>query len=362
MKKNYFLSLVVSLLVAVTASAADNLVGIYKLSNLTAEQKDALGTIDAEAAIRILPGDADADYYVSGIAGYGCKFPATYDEAAGTLTAVDQSPYGAMAMVLYFGDTDVVVANMKEDLADDTLPSIIFNVKDNGATLEIADEILITGMFTQEVYGDYIPGITLTKDETPIVNVSDIVGNYIFTGTGIKDFWTSTIEELEYTMSIEQVENNSLIINGFMDVDGIQATYIPEVGMILIDTQDIGEVSIGDIYFTVSDGELELITPATAGPKNDMPYVSISDGKAVKESSDDDTNGIENTIASSAATISVSNGAIYVNSAEPVAVQVFNAAGVQVYSDTVANSAITLPHGVYFVKVAGNAKAVSVAL
>ena len=61
MKKNYFLTLLVTLFMAVTASATDNLVGIYKLSNLTAEQTEALGAVPADAAIRIMPGDEQAD-------------------------------------------------------------------------------------------------------------------------------------------------------------------------------------------------------------------------------------------------------------------------------------------------------------
>lgn len=353
MKKNYFLSLVVSLLVAVTANAADNLVGIYKLSNLTPDQKDALGTIDADAAIRILPGDADAEYYVSGIAGYGCKFPATYDEATSTLTATDQSMYGQAFgwLILYASDMGLVYV-------DDE--SLVLTVKDNG-TLEISSEVIIANMYDPDDTGMYIPGIILAKDETPTISVSNIIGDYTFTGT---DLYAEEYVA-EYSMSIKQVEGNSLTINGFMGVDGIQATYIPEVSMIHIATQIANEITItqnlGDIYFVVYEDKLELITPAVAEMEVNgwpMPIASVVEGKAVKE----DTDGIENTVAASAATISVSNGAIYVNSAEPVAVQVFNAAGVQVYSDTVANSAITLPHGVYFVKVAGNAKAVSVAL
>ena len=345
MKKNYFLTLVVTLLMAVTASAADSLVGIYKLSNLTDEQKSELGSINADAAFRILPGDANADYYVSGVAGYGCKFPAIYNEAAGTLTAIEPSEYAMFElMILYFSDMEQIVV-------DGT--SIVFNVKSDG-TLELAKEIIVT-QFMGDIYGQYIPGIALEKNETPVMPTSDVVGDYTFTGTGVKDFWNYTTEEINYSVSIVQAEGNALTINGFMDVDGIQATYIPEVGMILIATQDIGEVSVGDIYFTVSGGELELISPATAGPKNDMPYVSITKGKAVKES----TNAIESMTA--AATVYVRNGAIYVNSAEPVTVQVYNAAGVQVYADAAVNGPITLPRGIYFVKV-GNAKAVSVAL
>ena len=352
MKKNYFLTLVVTLLMAVTASAADSLVGIYKLSNLTDEQTEALGSINADAAIRILPGDAAADYYVSGIAGYGCKLAATYDATAGTLTVVDQGPYGKMAMVLYFGDLNVVAV-------DDT--SVTFNVKTDG-TLEIASDFFVTGMFTGEVYGEYIPGVTLTKEETPTISVSDVVGNYTFTGIRITDFSSFATEEVNYAMSIKQASDNALTISGFMGIDGIQATYLPEVEMIQIVNQEIGEIvvgqSYGDIFFTVANGGLELISPAMVAPLDEIqPLVSIAEGKAVKEN----TNAIEGTQVVSAATIYVRNGAIYVNCAEPAAVEVYNAAGVQVYADAAVNGPITLPRGIYFVKV-GNAKAVSVAL
>ena len=352
MKKNYFLTLVITLLMAVTASAADSLVGIYKLSNLTDEQKSELGSINADAAFRILPGDADADYYVSGVAGYGCKFPATYDEAAGTLTAIDPSPYGTAFNIMLLYASDIGIVNI-----DDT--SVTFNVKDNGV-LEIASEIIVVNLYTGEVYGTYIPEITLSKDETPAIPISDVTGKYIFTGTNIY----AVDEKAEYSMSIERGEDSALTINGFMDIDGIQAVYIPETSMIQIVTQQIGDVTIaqmmGDIYFTVSKGELQLITPAVAEIEvngSPMPLASLTEGKAVKDGSDIDA--IEATTAASTANVHVRNGAIYVDGA--ASVQVYNAAGVQVYADAAVNGSITLPRGIYFVKV-GNAKAVSVAL
>ena len=171
---------------------------------------------------------------------------------------------------------------------------------------------------------------------------------------------TFETEEVNYAMSIKQASDNALTISGFMGIDGIQATYLPEVEMIQIVNQEIGEIvvgqSYGDIFFTVANGGLELISPAMVAPLDEIqPLVSIAEGKAVKES----TNAIESMTA--AATVYVRNGAIYVNSAEPVTVQVYNAAGVQVYADAAVNGPITLPRGIYFVKV-GNAKAVSVAL
>ena len=352
MKKNYFLTLVVTLLMAVTASAADNLAGIYKLTNLTGEQTEALGTVSADAAIRILPGDEAADYYLSGIAGYGCKFAATYDATAGTLTAVDQSPYGEAfgIMLLHFSD-------MGLKYVDAT--SIEFKVKDDG-TMELNSEIIVADLYSEEVYGTYVPGIALAKDETPAIPAADIAGYYTFTGNGI-NYATYEDETVEYTMSIEQADGNTLTINGFMGIDGIQATYIPEVGMIEIASQEVGETIVmqnnGDIYFVVSGNELELTTPATALAANGMPIAAVIEGKAVKGSS----TGIGE-VAPQTISVYVRNGAIYVNSAEPVAVQVYNAAGVQVYADNAVNGPITLPRGIYFVKVAGNTKAVSVAL
>ena len=353
MKKTHLLTLAVALLMAATATAATELAGIYRLSNLTTEQKEALGTISADAAIRILPGDDAADYYLSGVAGYGCKFATTYDAAAGTLKAVDQGPYGFMTMILYFGDLNVVVV-------DET--SIVFNVKADG-TLELASEALVTGMFTDEIYGDYIPGMTFTKAETPAITASDIAGKYTFTATSVVNFATMDSEEITTSIEIKQTEGNTLSIDGFMGVDGIQATYIPEVAMLQIATQEIDDKVVsqtyGDIFFTVSAGELELISPAMLAPKDAVePLVSYANGKGVKEITD----AIERTTTAKAAkTVAVRNGAIHIDSAEPVSVEVYNAAGVRVYADTVSGT-IALPRGIYFVKAGKDAKAVAVAL
>ena len=353
MKKNYFLTLVATLFVAATASAADNLVGIYKLTDLTAEQTEALGSLSPDAAIRIMPGDGEADYYVSGIAGYGCQFAATYDEAAGTLKAVDNSPYGEAFGIMLLSLSDIGAIYV-----DGT--SIDFKVQTNG-TLELGSEIIVVDMYTSEIYGTYIPGISLVKDTTPAIPVSEVVGIYTFTGIGI-DYSIYDIENVKYSMSIEQVDGNALTINGFMGVDGISATYIPEAGMIAINAQQIGEIEVmqnnGNILFTVSTGELELISPAVAAGIDGMPVASVIEGKAVKG----DADAIENVTIAPSTSISASNGTLYINSAEPVAVQVYNAAGVKVYSNDATSGAVALPKGIYLVKVAGNAKAVSVAL
>ena len=350
MKKNYFLTLVVTLLMAVTASAADSLVGIYKLSNLTDEQTEALGSINADAAIRILPGDDQADYYISSFAGYGCNLPATYDAEKGTLTATANPVlFPSMILLLYSYTGAVAVDN-------ETITLSVAN-----ESLSIAEELIILDAMKEDVIGTYIPGMTFEKQNAPALTATDLVGSYTFTAENVNLIWGGE-ETAEFSLIVSQKSGNQLSIAGLIDNASVSAIYYPEVGMISIPVQEVGDYIIaqmasefGDVRFIVSnDGEWSLITPLQAAAE--MPLFYLTNGTATKTG----TNGIEKTIEKTAA-ISVANGAIYVNSAGPVAVQVYNAAGVHVYADAAVNGPITLPRGIYFVKV-GSAKAVSVAL
>ena len=168
-------------------------------------------------------------------------------------------------------------------------------------------------------------------------------------------------------VSLSQTTDNQLNIAGLIEGHTISAIYHPEVSMVSIPVQTVGDYTVaqmsaefGDIRFSVSDnGEWTLITPMQAATDNpyDLPLFYYTGATATL-----DPVAIAKPAAVSSASISVVNGAICVNSAEPVAVQVYNAAGVQVYANDAASGAIALPKGIYFVKVAGSDKAVSVAL
>ena len=351
MKKNYLLTLVVALLMAVTASAANELAGIYKLSNLTDEQKEALGTISPDAAIRILPGDDAADYYIASFADYGCNIPANYD--AGILTMVADKSFN-MFLLRYSYETMIVVQN----------ETIKFSVSDN--TLTFVDDAIVEE-FMAEPLGMYIPGMTFTKQAAPALDGEKLAGSYTFTAENLDLIYGGT-SSTELPLTVSLVTNNQLSIAGLIDGESVIANYIPEIGIISVPVQEVGGYSIaqmaiefGDVKFCVSDaGDWTLITPLQA--VSDAPLFYFISGTAKNNSG---TNAIKKTTATATAAaataVSVRNGAIHIDSAEPVSVEVYNAAGVRVYADTVSGT-IALPRGIYFVKAGTDAKAVAVAL
>ena len=351
MKKNYFLTLVAALFMAATASAADNFVGIYKLTNLTADQQEALGSLSPDAAIRIMPGDGEVDYYVSSLAGYGCYLPATYDANKGTLTATANPVLFPGMILLLYSYTGAVAV-------DDP---ITFSVTDDALT--VVEDIIVQDAMSEDVLGTYAPGVKFTKQVAPTLTVENLQGTYDLVAESV-DLIMGVEETVTYKINVSQATGNKLNITGLINGQTISATYHPEVGMISIPVQEVGDYIVaqmaaefGDVRFTVSDnGEWTLVTPMQAATF-DLPLFYFTSATATI-----DPVGIAKPAAAPSLSISVVNGAICVNSAEPVAVQVYNAAGVQVYANDAANGAITLPRGIYFVKVAGNDKAVSVAL
>lgn len=90
-----------------------------------------------------------------------------------------------------------------------------------------------------------------------------------------------------------------------------------------------------------------------------MAVVILAGGEAVKDGS-----GVVETVAEEMpVSVYAYDGAVYVKSNTPVAVQVYNAAGVLVYENAALSSPIeNLAQGIYFVKVAGNSNAVPVIL
>ena len=160
--------------------------------------------------------------------------------------------------------------------------------------------------------------------------------------------------------------------------EAVPATYIPEVGVVkrASDTQiSVSGVSstfaansgLTDIYFRVSESSLSLMNAAYLsqvvedpmwGP-TPMAVVILAGGEAVKTGS-----GVVETVAEEMpVSVYAYDGVVYVKSNTPVAVQVYNAAGVLVYENAALSSPIeNLAQGIYFVKVAGNSNAVPVIL
>ena len=359
MKKNYALMILFALFMGVNVSASD-LVGVYKLGGLTDETTAALGDISPDAMFRIMPGDETADYYMTGVAGYGCKWAVAYDESAGTLTVTDPSPYSAMfGMILYFSASSAIVV-------DNDAASLTFTVGADGV-LTIKDDIKIVDENdpVEPEVGTYTQGLTLTKQSITAPAAADLAGDYTFTGTQLDLMGNPS--PVEYSMSVSQTEGNTLSINGFMGVDNIPATYLPEVAMVEIQPQEVGNMTVtqgmlpSDIYFMLSDdGSWTLTTPATAASNEDgMPVASLADGTAVKGGS---SAVRELPTGEEAVSVYGSNGFVYVVSDAPVAVQIYNAAGVQVYGSAAVSAPISLNKGYYLVRVAGNRKAVPVIL
>lgn len=353
MKKNYFLTLCAALFMAATASAADDLVGVYKLNNPSAGELAALEHISPDAAFCILPGDDAADYYLTGVAGFGCKFPMTYNAADNTLTAVDNSPYSVFGvMILCFGGSPIVV---------DETTEIHFSVGADG-TLTLQDELIITEFMGEDIIGIYSYGLTLKKqDATPAVD--DLVGDYAFAGNEIVNLSTYATAPVECQMSVSSESDGRLTIKGLLDTD-LEAVYYPGAAIVEIPVQTAGEwiVSQGyderPAYLYAADGVLTLLSYIIASDEQGMPVRYFVDGQAVKDSPEGAVAGAQ---AQSVAVYAY-DGAVYVRSAEPVAVQIYNAAGVQVYADSAVVAPIALPRGLYFVKAAGNAKALPVIL
>ncbi len=352
MKKNYALMILLALFMGMNVSAVD-LVGVYKLGGLTDETTAALGRISPDAMFRIMPGDEAADYYMTGVAGYGCKWAVAYDESAGTLTVTDPSEYGQtgqFGMLLYF----TFISSFSADAT-----SLTFTVADG--VLTIKDDIVITDVNAEEVVGTYTQGLTLTKQNITAPAAADLAGDYTFTGTQLDMMGSPS--PVEYSMSVSQTEGNTLSINGFMGVDRISATYLPEVAMITITMQERDGATVlqmlGDIYFILSDdGAWTLTTPAMA-ELSGGDAVSLMDGTAVKGGS---SAVRELPTGEEAVSVYGSNGFVYVVSDAPVAVQIYNAAGVQVYGSAAVSAPISLNKGYYLVRVAGNRKAVPVIL
>lgn len=366
MKKNYALMILLALFMGMNVSAVD-LVGVYKLGGLTDETTAALGRISPDAMFRIMPGDGDAAYYMTGVAGYGCKWAVAYDESAGTLTVTDTNPYGAaFGMILYFSASSSIVVGPN-------VTSLAFAVGADGGVLTIKDDIVVVSMNANpeaeeeedpEV-GTYTQGLTLTKQSITAPAAADLAGDYTFTGTQLDLMGNPS--PVEYSMSVSQTEGNTLSINGFMGVDNIPATYLPEVAMVVIQAREVGNMTVtqgmlpSDIYFMLSDdGAWTLTTPATAASNEDgMPVASLADGTAVKSGS---SAVRELPTGEEAVSVYGSNGFVYVVSDAPVAVQIYNAAGVQVYGSAAVSAPISLNKGYYLVRVAGNRKAVPVIL
>ena len=341
---------------AVKSGSAVDLVGVYKLGGLTDETTAALGRISPDAMFRIMPGDGDADYYMTGVAGYGCKWAVAYDESAGTLTVTDASPYSAygFGMLLYYSDLGYLCVDTQ---------SLAFTVGADGV-LTIDENIAIVEPDNDEdelEVGTYTKGLTLTKQKITTPAAADLTGDYTFTGN---DMMTGSVE---YSMSVSQTEGDTLSINGFMGVDNISATYLPDVAMVVIPEQEADTVTVGqmlgDIYFILSDdGSWTLTTPAIAEVSVDgepMPLAYLIDGTAVKGGS---SAVRELPTGEEAVSVYGSNGFVYVVSDAPVAVQIYNAAGVQVYGSAAVSAPISLNKGYYLVRVAGNRKAVPVIL
>lgn len=369
MKKNYALMILFALFMDVNVSA-DDLVGVYKLGGLTDETTAALGRISPDAMFRIMPGDDAADYYMTGVAGYGCKWTVAYDESADTLTVTDESMHGHLfsMMLLHYSDLGYIGVNTQSlhfTVGADGVLTIDENIEvvepDNN------DEDEPDNDEDESEVGTYTKGLTLTKQNITPPAAADLAGDYTFKGT-------DKTGPVEYSMSVSQTEDNTLSINGFMGVDNISATYLPDVAMVIIKRQDIDNVTVdqilGDIYFMLSDdGAWTLTTPAVAKvpaddeitlPADDeitLPY--LINGTAVKSGS---SAVRELQTGEEAVSVYGSNGFVYVVSDAPVAVQIYNAAGVQVYGSAAVSAPISLNKGYYLVRVAGNRKAVPVIL
>ncbi len=382
MKKFYITAVcvVLSLATSLAVSASDNLSGVYKLSGLTAETEAQLGSISADDPIYIYPGTTADSYYVSGFAGFGCQIPATL--ADGVLT-LNMSTSDVTINPYFYNFTSADMTYMR--VVSGNLQSLTFTVSEGaltfGETLSVSETIM--DYMNEEMpmvenqLGAYAQGLTLVKQAAPTFTAADLAGEYTFTAAERSS--ASDGFATDFTMTVASVSGNDLELTGFMGIEeAVPATYIPEVGLVKIasDTQiSVSGVSstfaansgLTDIYFRVSESSLSLMNAAYLsqivedpmwGPMP-MAVVILAGGEAVKAGS-----GVVETAAEEMpVSVYAYDGVVYVKSNTPVAVQVYNAAGVLVYENAALSSPIeNLAQGIYFVKVAGNSKAVPVIL